>query len=454
MENVKNQEVEKRISEKNIKFHTYVITGVCFIFFIVNAVQKNYLTAVITLLAGIIVPVLLFTLFKDKSKMTKGIFLTQMAVAIIVLISSFTGELHTMFPLLIAATALGGVYYSVRNVELSWAIIDAVVIIGIFFRDYVYVGTDMNLIIKGFIGINIAAFMMRFIMKINLANINEAERAAKEADELLVQVQARMNESTILSDKQRKIMNEVSDIANKLESTAYSMSSVSSKISAASQEQANAIQQISADTEQITKEAEECMLEAKQAAVSAEKSAKILKENNCNMQKLVESMNEINVSSQKISSIIKTIEDISFQTNILALNAAVEAARAGSAGKGFAVVADEVRNLANKSAEAAMTTTKLINESIEVVENGTEHAKATAEQMNEIIESSNQSEKHSREIEKLTKKQQDAVHELRQRIASVSDIIIDNTQTAEESAEISRSVSEEIEHMYKIVSNK
>lgn len=179
----------------------------------------------------------------------------------------------------------------------------------------------------------------------------------------------------------------------------------------------------------------------------------MLKENNQNMQKLVESMNEINTSSQKISSIIKTIEDISFQTNILALNAAVEAARAGSAGKGFAVVADEVRNLANKSAEAAMITTKLINESIEVVENGTEHVKSAAEQMNEIIESSNQSEHHSRKIEKLTKKQQDAVYELRQRITSVSDIIIENTQTAEESAEIAHSVSEEIESMYRLVSN-
>lgn len=453
MEKTKNQEVEKRISEKTLKAHTYIITGVCLIFFIVNVLQKNYLTGIITLISGIMVPVLIFTLFKDKSKITKGIFLTQMAVVIIIFISSFSGELHTMFSLVTAAIALGGVYYSVRNIELSWGIIDAVFIIGIFFRDYIYVGADMNLIIKGLIGVNIAAAIIRLIIKINLGNIGEAEKATKEADVLLVQVQARMNESTILSDKQKEIMKEVSEIANKLESTAYSMNTVSSKLSAASQEQASSIQQISAETEQITKEAGECMLEAEQAAVSAEKSARMLKENNQNMQKLVESMNEINTSSQKISSIIKTIEDISFQTNILALNAAVEAARAGSAGKGFAVVADEVRNLANKSAQAAMITTKLINESIEVVENGTEHVKAAAEQMNEIIESSNQSEHHSREIEKLTKKQQDAVYELRQRITSVSDIIIENTQTAEESAEIAHSVSEEIESMYRLVSN-
>jgi methyl-accepting chemotaxis protein len=115
------------------------------------------------------------------------------------------------------------------------------------------------------------------------------------------------------------------------------------------------------------------------AIVSAEDSIK----------NMAVSMEEINGLSTKIGAVLKSIEDISFQTNILALNAAVEAARAGEAGAGFAVVADEVRNLASKSASAVVDTRKMIESTISNVEDGFKSSKQVKDRFDQILSNSN-----------------------------------------------------------------
>ena len=444
--------IEKRISEKNIFIHALAILIVCAVFGILNLIQGSVRTGIMTIACGAVIFVVTNFILKNTKKSTRGVFLTQATTLTIISLATSNGELHAMFPLLVAGMAIGAIYYSIRNIEINWIMVDLFTIGGAFLPDRFYVGTELGIVIKGIIGINIGAFMIRLLMKVSLNSIKEAESAAEEADGLLVQVNNRMNETTEMSEKQADMMAKVASIAETLDVSSQSMSDISERISAASQEQAASIEEVYANAEQIAKEAADSLSEAEKAAAAAEHSAEMLKENNADMQKMVDAMADISDSSHKISSIIKTIEDISFQTNILALNAAVEAARAGAAGKGFAVVADEVRNLANKSAEAAKNTTILINESITAVENGTAHAKTTAEKLESIIEYSNKSERHAREIARLTKNQQSSVEMLRERIASVSNIISENTQTAEESAGIAHSVFEEIEKMNDIVS--
>lgn len=152
-------------------------------------------------------------------------------------------------------------------------------------------------------------------------------------------------------------------------------------------------------------------------------------------------MDEISTTSKNISKVIKAIDDIAFQTNILALNAAVEAARAGSAGKGFAVVADEVRNLSQKSAEAAKSTTALIESSIEAVTKGTELVSRTSESFGDVAAKSAEVQKLVEQISIQAQEQAAAVSQISIGIEQVSSVVQMNSATSEESAAAAEELS-------------
>ena len=162
-------------------------------------------------------------------------------------------------------------------------------------------------------------------------------------------------------------------------------------------------------------------------------------------------MERIQDSSGEIGKIIKTIEDIAFQTNILALNAAVEAARAGSAGKGFAVVADEVRNLASKSAEASKSTSVLIEHSFEAVNQGTEIAKNTADTLLEVVSSMESVVSSIDRIATVSNEQSEAVSQVTEGISQISSVVQSNSATAEESAAASEELSAEAAGLKQLV---
>ena len=163
----------------------------------------------------------------------------------------------------------------------------------------------------------------------------------------------------------------------------------------------------------------------------------------CNekMQQMSVAIEKISDKSKEIHTIIKTIEDIAFQTNILALNAAVEAARAGTAGKGFAVVADEVRSLASRSAEAAKSTTDLIAQTAEAVEEGTTVAEATAASMLAVVDREKEVNNLIVQIAEYSGKQAEAAEEVINGIGQISEVVQSNLSTAEKSASASEELS-------------
>lgn len=198
--------------------------------------------------------------------------------------------------------------------------------------------------------------------------------------------------------------------------------------------QATAIDELSTTINGISDRINNSAENAANADLLSKQTAEKISEQDTEIGKMLAAMEDIKDKSNQISGIIKTIEDIAFQTNILALNAAIEAARAGVAGKGFAVVADEVRNLAAKSAEAASSTTYLISATIDSINNGSDIALQTAQTMKEVMEISGKTNELISEITIGAAEQAESVKQVTQGIEQISGVVQQNSATAEESA--------------------
>jgi methyl-accepting chemotaxis protein/methyl-accepting chemotaxis protein-1 (serine sensor receptor) len=166
---------------------------------------------------------------------------------------------------------------------------------------------------------------------------------------------------------------------------------------------------------------------------------------------MVSSMTSIKDSSNRVSKIIKTIDEIAFQTNILALNAAVEAARAGESGLGFAVVADEVRNLAQRCAQAARDTTGLIAESIEKAADGKDKVNKVARAMQEITGESGKVKILVEEVSVASQEQARGIEQIAQAIVQMEKVTQSTAAGAEESAAAAEELNAQSEALRSIV---
>ena len=256
----------------------------------------------------------------------------------------------------------------------------------------------------------------------------------------------------------RKIKANLADMISKLSSVAQevkagslSLSNESTELSQGAEEQSETIQNLARTVQNLNKQVHDNADSAGEVSKFTGDVGRSIDEQDKLMTETLEAMKAIEEKSQQIGDIIKTIDDIAFQTNILSLNAAIEAARAGEAGKGFAVVADEVRSLAGNSSKAASETAALIEGSINAVHNGSDIMSRSAKSLKELM---NQSNKSRELIEKMVDDLKDEaaqISNVTEGLSQISTVVEQNSRTAESSSKSSIDLDGRAEELKKML---
>ena len=253
----------------------------------------------------------------------------------------------------------------------------------------------------------------------------------------------------------RSVLDELQEMVGKISSTMHGIQESAEQVSAGSNQlaesaqeiaegatnQATAVQELVATVDEVTSQVLENTKstdvvhdKAKQVGVEAANSQK-------KMEELVDAMKKITATTQNIEKIIADIENIASQTNLLSLNASIEAARAGEAGRGFAVVADQIRQLAEESANSAVESKKLIEESLTEVEVGNRVTKETGDAMNKVMDELDRIIQEVANIRAASDKQATSVKEIRKGVEDINDVIQSNSAAAEETSATSEELA-------------
>jgi methyl-accepting chemotaxis protein len=229
------------------------------------------------------------------------------------------------------------------------------------------------------------------------------------------------------------------------------VSAASQSLATSANKQAHAIEDISSSVAALTSITKRNASNAEETKGLSNSLSGSAEEGIQAMEKMAAAVLEIKQSSNETEKIVKTIDEIAFQTNMLALNAAVEAARAGEAGKGFAVVAEEVRNLAQRSAEAAKTTANLIKESAQKTDTGVQISRDISDVFRKIGEAANKVNQLVAAITMSSNEQAWGIEQVSKSVSDVDNATQANASTAEEAASTAEELNSQVEMLREMV---
>jgi methyl-accepting chemotaxis protein len=243
----------------------------------------------------------------------------------------------------------------------------------------------------------------------------------------------------------------LSEGASQLTVSSAQLSAASQGIATGATEQASSIEETTSSMEELASMVRQNVESAKEASILASKSSEAAAQGSAQMEKMLSTMQEIARSSDEIQNVVDVIEDIAFQTNMLALNAAVEAARAGEAGMGFAVVADEVKNLANRSAENAKESGKMIKVSVARTQEGLVAAQKLAELFQDILAGSRKVNEMTKEIESASRQQDEGIGQVNKAIIQFDAVVQSNASSSEETASAAEELQSQVDTTNRVV---
>ncbi len=437
--------------EDLLKINLYATIVATIVFFILELIVKKYVAAGILILLGGSLVSFVWGM-KNRLSFETRITITSLGqFAMILTASLIVGSVADMFALFLATNIMGGIYFNKRVILIHGLLVNlCILLLVVFAYQTAFGSTEIATIFKNLFGLNFGIFFAYTLVKWGGESMQSAASKTQETQQLLVTIQDKIQESDALISSQQDILDKIQGCSADIANTSGKISSVSERIRSGIVSQANAIHELSASFDNFSQQIHASADAVQNAETISVQTGKEMEQGWNQMDTMLVAMKEITNASEEIRKVMKSVDDIAFQTNILALNASVEAARAGAAGKGFAVVADEVRMLASRSADSSQITAKLVGDAVDAINKGTSIAQKTAKTFQMVMESEKNTRELMKDIFKLAEKQKRIISQITQGIDQISQVVQQNSQAVDESTQISTTLENQADFLLQI----